>query len=122
MHMLTIPKKVILLLCLIPFLCFLKAIHFRLVSIGPFDIAYVRSQNLNQTGQHAAMLKAYMRLMNKYPARTELLYPLGWAYYKNGDPVKAYECMRAYKRANPYYPQWQDQYMEQIRKAALDVH
>lgn len=119
--MLTIPKKVILLLCLIPFLCFLKAIHFRLVSIGPFDIAYVRSQNFNQTGQYASMLKAYQRLVQKYPTRTELLYPLGWAYYKTGNPVKAYDCMRDYTSSNPYYPKWQKYYIETIRKAALDA-
>jgi tetratricopeptide (TPR) repeat protein len=119
--MLYTRKKLVFLLALIPFICLAWSIRFRLKSIGPLDIAYVRLQDYNSKGQYHEMQRAYKRLATKYPTRTELLYPLGWAYYKTGHIAEAYDCMRQYMLGNPYYPEWQKQYIKRIQKAAMDA-
>lgn len=69
---------------------------------------------------HAEMLLAYKKLCDKYPERTDLLYPLGWAYHKTGNSKKGYALMERYTEANPFHPEWQNYYIEAVKKKAKE--
>ena len=86
----------IMLLLLIPAVCLIRAVHFRFMCLEPFDIIWVRLQQYNEKNEHTRMVRAYKTLTEKYPSRTDLLYPLGWAYYKTGHYAEARSCMRRF--------------------------
>ena len=110
-----------LLLLIIPVICVARAIAFRLASMDHFDIRYVKKQDYNQRGMHKEMAAAYEQLAKKYPERTDLLYDLGWAYYKTGHLREGALCMEKYAKEIPYHPEWQDYYIQKVRKAGRNV-
>ena len=116
-------KKILitLLLLIIPTICVARTISFRLSSMDHFDIRYVKKQDYNQRGMHKEMAEAYEQLVAKYPERTDLLYPLGWAYYKTGRLSEGALCMEKYTNEIPYHSEWQDYYIQKVRKAGRNV-
>jgi len=111
-------KLIILLLLMIPSLCWFKVILYHLSAMGPLDIYLVKRMNYNARGMYHELAHSYEKLVAKHPEHTDLLYLLGWAYYNTGRAHEGYECMKKYAESNPYYPKWQDYYIEKVRKAA----
>ncbi len=105
-------------LLIIPIACFIKLITFRLDSLGPLDIYWVKLQNYNSRQMYPELVESYEKLVAKYPERTKLLYLLGWGYYKTGEPHKGYEYMKKYMESHPSHPSFQDYYYNKVRKAA----
>jgi hypothetical protein len=119
-------KKLHLILLIIPFICFVYTVVFWAGHLQPLDVIWVDMQNYNERGEHAAMAAAYERLVEKYPEDPELLYALGWAWYKTGRYVEAGAAVDAagvineYIGRNPFYPPWRQHYVDMIRQAAFD--
>ena len=109
---------IIFILLIIPMVCVTKAVTFRLASLGPLDIYWVKLHNYNSRQMYPELVRAYEKLVAKHPERTDLLYLLGWGYYKTGHPQKGYEYMKKYMESHPHHPSFQDYYYNNVRKAA----
>ncbi len=116
-----IKRVSLLALTIVPIICIGISTQFRLQSIGPLDIAYVKSKEYNKQNRHVEMAAAYTQLVKKYPERSDLFYPLGWANYKIGRIQEANTYMERYAQANPYHPTWQNHYIEVVRKASVNA-